>query len=117
MRLKKFNYNDLSCLVVASVNGRNESMFGKKLSAAPKDDDSEVVCLIADPTDQIAVKKLHVRLVDDGNALILTRQAGAGPVAAPNYPDDTAGRYKSIPLVEGHHTAAESLKHLLPLLG
>ena len=58
--------------MVASENALNESMFDKKTPATLKDDDSEVLSLTADPKDQMAIEKLHVRLVESDNALILT---------------------------------------------
>jgi hypothetical protein len=109
-KLKKFDYRDLRCLMVAAANGRNLPIPDKKFLAR-KDNGSEAINFIADPTDEVVIGKLDVKFGDDGNTLVLVRRASRG--AARKYPNDTGERYEGIPLGERYHARADSAEQLL----
>jgi hypothetical protein len=110
-KLKKFDYRDLRCLVVATANGRNLLIPDKKLPAC-KDNGSGAIDFIIDPTDEVAIGKLDVKFGDDGNTLVLVRRASRG-AAARKYPNDTEETNESIPLGVCYHAIADSAQQLL----
>jgi hypothetical protein len=109
-QLKKFDYNNLSSLVVAKVNGREGAVLDRK---GDKDTRMDVLGMIADPTDKVAIEKLQVTLVKDGSALVVGRRDGSsifGTNAPANYSEFTEDGYESsIPLVQQQHPPAWNL--------
>lgn len=112
-KLKRFDYNNLSSLVVAKVNGRNGAVLDRKGDEHTR---VEVLGMIADPTDKVAIEKLQVMLVEDGSALVVGRRDGGsivGTNAPLNYSEFTEDGYESsIPLVQQHHRPAWNLSQL-----
>jgi hypothetical protein len=109
-KLKKFDYNNLSSLVVAKVNRRDGAVLDRK---GDRDTRVEVLGMIADPTEKVAIEKLQVTLVEDGSALVVGRRDGGsivGTNAPLNYSEFTEDGYESsIPLVQQHHRPAWNL--------
>jgi hypothetical protein len=109
-QLKKFDYNNLSSLVVAEVNGREGAVLDRE---GDKDTRMKVLGMIADPTDKVAIEKLQVALVKDGSALVVGRRDGSsifGTNAPANYSEFTEDGYESsIPLVQQQHRPAWNL--------
>jgi hypothetical protein len=104
-KLQKFDYRDLRCLVVATVNGRSSATPDKRLLGPHEDAESGVVDLIIDPTDQVAIGKLDVKFGDDGNTIILISRASK---SAASNDSNLMEVDASTSLSEDHHSKTDS---------
>jgi len=115
-QLRKFDYNNISSLIVASANAQKGAAIDKKLSADLRDVDvrgDEV----ENPSDMANFQDLHVRLEEDGNALVVTWPAKKSIDTAWDETSDTESRHESIPMGTAPSPAESSQQRLLNSLG
>lgn len=110
--LRKFDYNNISSLIVASANGQKGAAIEKKLFAGLRDGDARGD-EVANPSDMVNFQDLHVRLEEDGNALVVTGSAKGSVDTAWNETSDVESRYESIPMGTAPSPAESSQQRLL----
>jgi len=108
-QLRKFDYNNISSLIVASANAQKGAGIDKKLSTDLRDVDvrgDEV-------SDMLNFQDLHVRLEEDGNALVVTWPAKKNIDTAWDEISDMESRHESIPMGTAASPAESSQQRLL----